>query len=142
MKAITLTTDANHKNNKFAILMGDTPVYHGQFFDNDQPKHQAEAEMKACLKAVSFTAKLQNIIGEKIQLTIQTDCNWIAYALAEGGKRNKAQKLAWFAGQMGVEIMEINVIEGGRANPADAYTRQPGFCKLADGLNLAQKELV
>lgn len=129
---LTLITDAYFKKNRFAVCdEAGNPLWYGSFFD-DEPQDQADAELKAALKAVWLAGKikeLKNISG--MTLKIKTDAEYLKY---QDHKGQKGYALTVACQKKGI-VLEIEHIKSAE-NPADYYSRCEGFMKWQENKDI------
>jgi hypothetical protein len=125
-KSITLITDANVNQGRFAICAEDgAPLWYGRFFD-EAPETQPEAELNAVLKAIWLAHNWRAHSGNPraVHLIIKTDAEFMIHFETPGTLCHKLKKQA---DKYNV-YLEIEHIPG-KENPADKYTKGNGYKK-------------
>lgn len=123
---ITLYCDAKQSTNRYGITdRNGLPVWHGQFFTDAAPEHQADAELEAAKKAVWLAGKVKEELGLKaIELNLYVDAEYLCY---QDHYKQKGYVLTIQAKKTNVKLNVRHV--AGTDNPADKWTVERGFKK-------------
>lgn len=117
---LVLYSDANCKNNRFAVCNGNKqPVYFGNFFNGTA--NQAMAELEAAKKALWVAVKVKEHYElEAMKLVLYVDAEWLTY---QDNKKQKGFILTEFANKNNIVLEVVHI--SGKDNPADKYTQEP-----------------
>lgn len=130
-RKLILFSDAKAKFNRFGICdRAGNPLWYGQFYDPIE--EQSAAEMEAAKKAVWLASQIGQRAGQRIELHLVVDAEWLTWADAGDGRGGKAKALAHAAERAGIKLVTHWI--SGQENPADEYTICRGYLKWQEGL--------
>lgn len=128
---LTLITDASwsgKKGGRFAVCNASgSPIWYGRLFED--PGSAAHAELEAAKKAVWLAGKIREQVPgcDVLRLTLKTDAQALTY---QDNRKQYGYVLTTMA-EASRLILLVDHIDGA-TNPADRWSRDPGYAKYQD----------
>ena len=137
---LTLYCSANPTYDKFGITnhLGDV-LWYGRFFDQDNSKSQADADLSAATKAIWLASKIKasNPLISKLRLNLFVDALWLTFQMHD---KQKAYILSQLARKYNL-VLKMDYVDKEK-NLASRWSAEMGFKKWSDNVLLDLPEPV